>query len=61
MGRRYKNSMMGKKDIITYTVYENGTRVQSYVGDKNAAEEHAAALDGPTEIRKSRITVEKDS
>jgi hypothetical protein len=62
MGKRYKNTMMGKRDVITYKVYKDGAYVTQYVGDRNAAQEHAASIDeegGVSEIRKSRHMVDK--
>lgn len=58
MGRRYRNQMLNKKDIITYHVYQGDRLLKSFPGDKMGAESYQKSLKIETEVRKTRHIVD---
>jgi hypothetical protein len=61
MGRRYRQQLANKKEIITYHVYRDNSLIQSFEGHKQGAIDLKEALlagdpEAVIEIRKTRVS-----
>ena len=59
MGRRYRNTMVNKKETITYHVYVDNVEIGEYAGDKAKALAVAAEAQGEVVIKKTRVLEDK--